>query len=307
MAQPKKRPRNSPTGRRVVQRTSDEYTVMAWEGLGAAGLDRVAGRFARLCKRPGSFIEKEYTANLLKSASRRPRTAVVVAAVRSTDGYVAALAHCTLHSGLPGIAPRRIVFIDLVCSDAGHKGVGAVLLRELEAYARDTLGAQALVLQSVLDPRTQNAYYRKGFERGVGNRSAETLKTARAAFRTLNTLGDAHLKALLACAKGECRKRLAEQLSVARQRPSAEWKHALGGEYYPPYNSLYDGGDAFVMTKRLSQPRSFLMSLLWPRRAPDVGVVLWGSGDGYASFRSPKVRTLTTYARNAPAGRLVPR
>lgn len=339
MTQSKKRPRNATppsnnNGRRVTRRTSPnlatppqlselrqsrypdargEYTIKVWEGSTSAsavpGTGGLVGRFARLCVRSGSSIEKAYTEDLLKDASHRRNTTFVIAAVHSVKAYIAALAHCTLHSGLPGIAPRRIVFIDLVCSDANRKGIGAVLLKELEAYAQDVLGARALVLQSVLNPATQRAYYGKGFERGVGNRGPETLDRANKAFRILDTLGNADLKKLLACTTGACRQRLARQLQNVNARPTAEWKQALGREYYPPYNSLYSGGNAFVMTKRLAvpnaqpQPRQWFP---WLWRGSTANYVAWGNRNGHATFRAPTVRVLGQYKRDATTGRLQP-
>lgn len=286
-----------------------EYTVQVHEGrtLGPGDVPGLVRRFTKLCNRPGSVhsIEGSYTAGVLNNARHHVNSTFVIAAVHSQRAYTAALAHCTLHSGLPGIAPRKVVFIDLVCSDANRRGIGAVLMGELESYARDTLGAQALVLQSVLNPATQHAYYSKGFERGVGNRSAATLNRAREAFRVLNTLGNAKLNTLLGCATGECRKRLAAHLNSVQKnmpgvRPKQAWKNSLRGEYYPAYNTLYKGGDAFVMTKRIAPPNSWL-GAVWPQR--NGGVVSWGRGNGHATFRDPKARVLALYKR-AASGRL---
>lgn len=306
-----------------------KYTIQAWEGraMGSGAVMGLAKQFAKLCKRPNSDIQTNYTADVLMDASQRPTSSFVVAAVHSAHRYIAALAHCTLHSGMPGIAPRKVVFIDLVCSDVRRKGIGAVLMTELETYARDTLGAQALVLQSVLNPSTQYAYYSKGFERGVGNRSAATVNRAREAFRALNTLGNAKLNTLLGCATGECRKRLAAHLNSVHKntpgvRPTAAFKAALRGEYYPAYNTLYSGGNSFVMTKHLTNTRPqhqphqphqpqhqpwSLLGALWPQRNNAASsVVSWGRGNGHASFRVPgTIRTLAEYTRNRTTKRLV--
>lgn len=286
-----------------------EYTVEAWEGDAMLPW-RVGDTFAKLCPRKNSDIDNGYMRDVLSKASRHRRSTFLFAAVHSAGRYIAALAHCTLHSGMPGIGPRRIVFIDLVCSDGNRKGVGAVLLTELEAYARDVLGARALVLQSVLTPSTQAAYYARRFKRGVGDRSTARLERARMAFQVLNAVnasGSAMFRVLSSVPSEVRQELLRSAFSAMKEVPTAQFKEALRGEYYPAYNTLYDGGDSFVMTKLLTgRPNKNNSDTNTDNNTNNVGgTVAWGArAQGLATFRSPQIRVLARFKRNARTGRI---
>ena len=70
-----------------------------------------------------------------------------------------------------GPGPGRVeAVLDVICTQAIDtervvKGAGTVLLAELEKYAKHVLGAQQIVLHSVIDPLTVKAYQRTGYSR----------------------------------------------------------------------------------------------------------------------------------------------
>lgn len=289
----------------AVRRTSTKrggtreevYDVTVHEGPAAArAVDNPRQTFQRLCYRPKARIGTAYIDKVLQKSVEHQNSTFVMTVGTSGGGGKGpvALALCTLRGSMPGFRGTRLVFVDLVCSSKARRGTGGILLDELEAYAR-SLGARALVLQSVLSPDTRASYARRGFVRGVGNRSDAAVALARQRFREL-AANPGDLNRLLDCADKECRALLATQLREAREddpaaRASPEFLQALEGEFYPLLNTLYDGGNSLVMFKPL--PNASASS----RRS---GVVDWQHP--YATFMDPRQTRLATYVSD-PAQR----
>lgn len=76
-------------------------------------------------------------------------------------------AQCTVYTRLGGVGTERVVKLDLLCTQSNpkHGGAGAVLMDELEIYARQHLGANILVLDSVPSNNTWQFYMKRGFTR----------------------------------------------------------------------------------------------------------------------------------------------
>lgn len=284
-----------PPAPRTPNNAPRSYAVTAYDGHTAAQLTSRANAFATMCDRPGYGVSPDYVRRTFAEHKGPPDSmlAVTVSAGRN----VVAFAKCTLVNILPGAVASRILFIDLVCrsADEAHKGVGSVLLAELEAHAL-RLGAQFSMLQSVLDPSVMRAYYGAGFERGVGNRSIEFLVRPRTLFHKLarGRLGDARKlcdEGLVGVDPVDCRAQVAEQVKgYTKEKALRQFMDALLFEYYPPYNELHDRGSTVVMTKRLPRGR-------------DIGAVDWQAR--YGVLRRPASYHLATYER-LPTGRLVP-
>lgn len=265
------------------------FQVVAYEGPAAAQLGAV-GSFSTLCTRGGAqLIDEGYIGELADKAAKHRRSTFLLAVHDAGRGdRVAALAQCTLRGSMPGFRARRIVFVDLVCSDEGTRGAGAVLLGELERYAR-SLGARVVALQSVLAPAARQAYARRGYVRGAGNRSDEAVRVARLHYADLQA-DPGRLDRLLGCVDAECEAQMRQQLERvlgARKdaRASRAFLQALQGEFYPPYNTLFSGGDAVAMFKALDATSR-----------PSVAVDWQGE---HAAFLAPQKRQLATYAPDA--------
>ncbi|PRW20572.1 GNAT family acetyltransferase [Chlorella sorokiniana] len=249
--------------------------VVCYEGSAAS-----RKRFASLCSRStnrANRVDGGYIAALDGKLTDNPGSTFRLAVLR--NGEAVALAQCTLYNHISGFKQRRIVFLDLVCSDEKVKGAGSILLGELEGYAR-SLGARVIALQAL--PSVRATYSRRGFVRGMGNRSDAAVALAGARFRDL-TAADPRLdigrlhdlvndKDLYAM--------INQVASVSSGRLSPEFLEALAGEFYPLYNSLYSGGDSVVMYKQL-------------QGADSKGAVEW-EGE-YGRFADPTKRMLAKY------------
>ena len=262
--------------------------VVVYEGAQAG-----SKQFARLCSRKTNAalggVDRGYIARLDNKISQKPGNVFRLAVLKGTRAV--GLAHCTLHARMAGFKQRRVVFVHLVCSDANVKGAGSILLAELEDYAR-SIGARVVALQSLPAPQVRGAYTRRGFVRGVGNRSDEALRLARTRFNTLRANpGDNHAWLLEAIDKNEDLQKYMRDQAVHGGRVSPAFLEALGGEFFPPYNSLYSGGDSVAMYKQLPA-----------NAAADAARVRWDSPDD-AEFVEPRQRTLATYNRTGGVGR----
>lgn len=102
--------------------------------------------------------------NFVSEALQKMRPNHEFAIVATQAGKVVGVAKCALHNMyVKRITTRRILSIDLLCSQL--RGIGGVILREIEAFARDKLGVHLLVLDSVSHPNTLSLYRRNGFKR----------------------------------------------------------------------------------------------------------------------------------------------
>lgn len=284
-----------------------QYRIVVHEGSNITRLNALHASFAKLC--PKTHVGPGYIGNVLDLEQNQPVNSAFAITATHSRGTVGAAAHCTLYTRYPGVAADRIVFVDLVCADKKLKGVGAVLLAELERYAVHELGAHTIMLQSVLNDDTRSSYRSKGFLRGVGNRSPAALAKARNRFRTLQRY-EGGLLGLIGCVDDECRKSMMSQINLimggSENDPAAakaahrnsmrkdfvtkQFMDALEGEFYPPFNKLLGGGDSIVMYKHL------------PRSNRSAGAVRWQGK--YGIFTWPMVRVLAEYKRNTANGML---
>ena len=265
--------------------------VVVYEGAKAGST-----KFDRLCVRKtnatvGGGVSRSYIRGLDSKIEDHPSSTFRLAVLKGQQ--TVALTHCTLYARMPGFKQQRVVFVDLVCSDERAKGAGSILLTELENYAR-SIGARVVALQSLPSPQVRGAYSRRGFVRGLGNRSNEATRLARQRFANLRSMASSgNFKRLLKylnnvdddnqlCLNLEEQAKLTKALSPA-------FLEALAGEFYPAYNSLFGEGDSVAMYKQVQQPAS-------------TARVWWDTPD-YAEIVQPRQRTLATYYRYRGASR----
>ena len=242
---------------------SPKFQVSLFEGEHMFDLKRLADRFSSMCYRPGYGVMKQYIADKFDvTLATHPNSVFGMVGTQLGRKTAVAFARCTLYNQMPGVRARRIVFIDLVCAAKDAiKGAGAILMAEIERYARDTLGAHLLVLQSVMDPRTLSSYSSKGFVRGPGDRSAQNIAGARQSFEALRKLvsSGSRNKAAWARMTGVSPDFInaAFEHSAGPGEPviSPQFMNALKGEFYAIYNDIRLQGDTVVMSKWL-QPAS---------------------------------------------------
>lgn len=197
-------------------------------------------------------------------------------------GKVVAFARCTLKARLAGMGgpARRIVFVDIVCSDVAHKGAGTVLIQEVEGYARDAVGAHAVALHSVTTPTTVRQYLKKNYRRGVVERSPGSRAEAMARYAKLLS---GSKQDLLECTDASCYRRAREMREFLRGKTSeaiARSISALNGEYYPHHNR----SNVIAMFKPLEASRTPT-----PGRSP----IQWTSDFG--RFQDPKTRLVREF------------
>lgn len=270
-------------GSAAPARPRAKYQVSLFEGEHMFDLRRLADRFSNMCRRPGYGVMKEYIADKFdKTLTTHPNSVFGMVGTQPGRRAAVAFARCTLYNKMPGIRARRIVFIDLVCSARDAiKGAGAILMSEIERYARDHLGAQLMVLQSVMDPRTLGSYSSKGFERGPGDRSVQNIQQAQQAFGALQKLVKAGSRDKEAWMRHTGVSpnfiNAAFEHSAGQGQPvvSPHFMNALKGQFYAMYNDIRLQGDTVVMSKwLLGTPR--------PSNGHHMRVAWGGSYGSYA-------------------------
>lgn len=188
-----------------------------------------------LCVRaPGQGgVNPAWATNQMKVLSEaRYHNGAIIAMRQTRSDTIVAFALCTFEDTLLSVPVKRIAFVHLVCSSPTHPGAGGVILRETEEFAT-RLGASIVMLQSVRS--AMGTYTRKGYVRGLGLRTQESLQKAREKYAKMLARPDAKL--LL----------------------GAPYIEALNGEYYPYWNKLKD---TVAMFKQLPRTRAN-MTLNW--------------------------------------------
>ena len=290
----------SPSPQRNRPTVHAPYRITVFEGYNnVMALSQKVWQFHRLCQRPDFSVSEGYVAKMF--GEKEGQRDGVFAMVGSLGPAVGAFARCTLHTTMDGVPGDRIVFIDLVCAAPDIKGLGAVLMAELQRYARNELKANSLVLQSVNQTPTLASYYAKGFTRGPAAPTAETREAAQRSFAVLQGLVAskaplaAWQEALGACSHPDCRAATANQLAYAlAKRPARITKKylaALNGQFFPPYNQLYSGGNTLVMSKSLGPATTALGRVKWEGR--------------YGQYTSPRQVVLSSFEQGSN-GRLYP-
>jgi GNAT superfamily N-acetyltransferase len=262
---------------------------------------RDMSRLAHLCERPRYGVGEGYVRGKLKLPDPKRRKGVFALTVSTDDtGLVTGFVRGSLHLWRPGIQPTRIMWIDLVCSDPAHKGMGSIMMKEVEEYARN-LGATIIILQSVLDPDTIAFYRRKGFRRGIGPRDKLSVARARELFKILrNPKRDMRhvvqeLRAHHPPRTEEYILQLRDHVKQAQRTRKTgpkmvkDFIDALEEEFYPLYNDLTSSGSTVAMYKLLPREPG--------TPAPTLArAVAWDRAKGGAKYVRPVPhRVLATY------------
>lgn len=297
----KRLPNAEPAQRRTRSRSASPDQAMiqvaVYEGPTIKLLKERPATFKGLCYRPEYGVKGTYIADVLRKVHAAVDSHFLLIATDVLTGQVVAFAMCHLEASKPGVGRRNIVFLDVVCAKQGVKGAGAVLMQELDTYAA-WLGASMVMLQSVLDPGTMSSYANKQFVRGVGNRSPAAVRQAQERFGRLKNRG---VKAVRECSPPDCKKMAMKHVNeVLAHTPEFvvhnRFLDALQGEFYPPYNTMYSGGNSVVMYKNVRHTGG-----LPPEMLPGVSPVKWHNAT--VKYWQPGVKILGVYTRDA-AGRL---
>lgn len=201
-------------------------TLTLYEGRSVLQLEKQLNSLQELCRTYDTRGEVAYEIQLdyLKNHfSNQGHSYALFAILAMSGGRPVGYVKCKVWNKHENMRRTRMVVIDLLCAMGRQKtkGVGSVLLDEVERYARDELGASMLILYSVEDPATVRWYRSKGFLRTLD--PCEPLSNAsninaRQAYRALPT-------------------------TVTRT-----YRSALNRKYFEKFNDL---GDTVVMTKCL--------------------------------------------------------
>lgn len=126
---------------------------------------------------------------------------------------------CTIHNRYNVAVPRQnIISVDLLCSQL--KGVGSVLIKEMERYARQSLCATLVVLDSVIHPKTVGFYVRNGYIRALDacNNPGSAIQTSRNAYTRLGRV---------------------ENHFIDMNETNVQWmKAAMNGIHLQPFNNF---------------------------------------------------------------------
>lgn len=226
---------------------------------------RTINRFVQLCERPTYGVADSYIRNVLKPAEKNRQFVMVV--LKVPDKTVVGFIKGSLYTALVGVHVARIAVLDVVCGDTGERGIGQVLLKEMETYAATRLGAGLMLLDAVTEPSVIRSYTRAGFKRGMGMRTPDTIRQAQIAYH----------KAILSSRKFA--------------NATDEWHNAMQQEYYPR-NSL---DQTVVMFKLVPAVRKREMN----KRPVHWGKALPGARKKSGVFRGNNTVALGTYTRNA--------
>lgn len=110
-------------------------------------------------------IANEYVSESFTGSSKTSAFALV--ATKAASGQVAGFIKGTVYSVHPNLHTQiRVLVLDLVCGQGRTpvKGVGPILMQEVERYAR-SIGVNLLLLFSVMRPKIVSFYGRMGFQR----------------------------------------------------------------------------------------------------------------------------------------------
>lgn len=163
-------------------------------------------RFAGMCDRSNYGVSGGYVRAAFQRVEKNRQFVMTMA--RMSDKTFVAFAKCSMYTAVPGVDFLRVVVIDVICADPRERGAGQVLLKELEGYAATRLNANLLLLDALVEQDTMRSYLRAGFQRGMGTRSIAAVARATSRYATA----------------------LAQDAAFA-QAP-ADWRNALGGEYF---------------------------------------------------------------------------
>ncbi len=266
------RRRSAPNRRRSTTNTpggTNDVVIELYQGV--EGTKRLAQDLAAmpdLCNVyakgqlvPHRSVGSSYVSNLVRmmvnhvdqfAVVARKNGAVVGFLVGNATNYYESHKQVRTRRGVASVSRRigpRVVVIHLVCSQGRThiRGVGSVLLRETEAYARDALGATVLILHSVPNPGTVRSYRAAGFERslaGEGTTCSVRYENGSQA-RTLDANNS------YAVLMEEVRTQIRN--GSLHEKNAEEYLAAANKRYYTNLNSLDEG--TVVMTKCLSTTR----------------------------------------------------
>lgn len=167
-------PGYSVDGSRNLRLVPGTVHVVVYEGPHMFALERHLLRLQDLCIGTGAAVGGGYVEGHFKSGRNglKDNSVFTMVAVKEVHGQrlIVGYAQCTLYSTLKTIRTPRVVKIDLLCTQGENpndrlKGAGSILMKELHLYAKYSLGANMLVLDSVSDRPTWEFYKKWGFTR----------------------------------------------------------------------------------------------------------------------------------------------
>lgn len=196
---------------------------------------------------------------------KKPQSAFAIVA-RDASGKIVGFTRNLVYKSFAGggnaaAAPvtRRMVMLDLICTDKNCKGIGTALLRALIDISKHKLGAQLLMLEAT---KYAAGYYAKFGFRRVPNAcdfpSDAALAAAQAAFRGR------------AWSEAELLKEAHPDLPsmMVSYRNAAEINRQLGGVWWQGFNSNYSDNGTVIMSLCLGRGGAPGSRAAWNAPAP---------------------------------------
>lgn len=194
------------------------YRLAVYEGRrNVLKLLRYADNFAHLCNHnrpPDEGVTKGFILDTFKGAEDAPFAFVAFDGGDRPLGFVVCIAGFN-DKNIPRIP--KVVFVEMICVGVQYKGLGKILMKEVETYARHA-GADGIVLHAIPSASTIRFYTAGGYRRGIGERTANSVAEARKEYRIL----------------------LASRENNNNNAHYNKYLSFMGNEYYPEENELND-------------------------------------------------------------------